>query len=80
MVDSGTAVSAIPPTSADCQRHNSGFTLQAVNQTSIKTYGKCMLKLDLGLRRSFSHMFVAADELQVKAMLSALYNKEKPSN
>ncbi len=60
-VDSGAAVSAIAPTSADRQRHNSGFTLQAVNQTSIKTYGKCMLKLDLGLRRSFSHMFVAAD-------------------
>ncbi len=61
MVDSGAAVSAIPPTSADSQRHNSGFILQAVNQTSIKTYGQCMLKLDLGLRHSFSHMFAAAD-------------------
>ncbi len=61
MIDSGADVSAIPPNLADRQRLNSGFTLQAVNRTSIKTYGQRMLKLDLGLRRSFSHVFTVAD-------------------
>ncbi len=32
-----------------------------VNRTSIKTYGQRMLKLDLGLRRSFPHVFIVAD-------------------
>ncbi len=48
MIDSGADVSAIPPTHADHQRPNSGFTLQAVNRTSIKTYGQRLLKLNLG--------------------------------
>ncbi len=59
MIDSGADVSAIPPTHADRQRPNSGITLQAVNQTSIKTYGQRLL--NLGLRRSFSHIFIVAD-------------------
>ncbi len=50
-----------PPTSPDRQRLSSGFTLQAVNRTSIKTYGQRMLKLHLGLRRSFSHIFVVSE-------------------
>ncbi len=61
MIDSGADASASPPNLADCQRLKSGFTLQAVNRTSIKTYGQRMLKLDLGLRRSFPHVFIVAD-------------------
>ncbi len=61
MIDSGADVSAIPPNHADRQRLNSGFTLQAVNRTSIRTYGQRMLKLDLGLRRSFPNVFIVAD-------------------
>ncbi len=61
MIDSGADVSAFPPNLADRQRLNSGFTLQAVNRMSIKTYGQRMLKLDLGLRRSFPHIFIVAD-------------------
>ncbi len=49
IVDSGADVSAIPPTHADRQRLNGGLTLQAVNQTSIKTYGRRLLKLSLCL-------------------------------
>ena len=37
------------------------LTLQAVNNTSIKTYGKRSLTLDLGLRRTFRWVFVIAD-------------------
>ncbi len=40
MVDSVADVSAIPPNLADRHLHISGFTLQAVNRTSIKTYGQ----------------------------------------
>ncbi len=60
MINSGADVSAIPPNLADHRRLNSGFTLQAVNRTSIKTSGQRMLKLDLGLRRSFPHVFIVA--------------------
>ncbi len=35
--------------------------LQAVNRSSIKTYGQRMLKLDLGLCCSFPHVFIVAD-------------------
>ncbi len=61
MIDSGADVSAITPNLADRQRPNSGFTLQAVNRTSIKSYGQRMLKHGLGLRRSFPHVFIIAD-------------------
>ncbi len=50
MIDFGAAFSAIPPTQADRQRPNSGFTLHAVNQTSIRPYGQRLLNLNLGLR------------------------------
>ncbi len=61
IIDSGADVSAIPLNLADRQRLNRGFTLQAVNRTSIKTYGQRMLQLDLGLRTSFPHVFIVAD-------------------
>ncbi len=57
MIDSGADVSVIPPILADNQRLSSGFTIQAVNQTSI-TYGERMPKLDLGLRRFFPMLFL----------------------
>ncbi len=63
MIDSGADVSAIPPYLADRQRLNSGFKLQAVNRTSIKTYDQRMLNFNLGLRRSFPHVFIGADVL-----------------
>ncbi len=61
MIDSGGDISAIPPTHTDRQRPNSSFTLQAVNRTNIKTYGQRLLNLNLGLRRSFSYIFIVAD-------------------
>ncbi len=61
IIDSGAEISAIPPILADHHRLNSGFRFQAVYRTSIKTYGQRMLKLDLGIRRSFPHVFIVAD-------------------
>ncbi len=49
------------PTQVQVSKYNSGFTLQIVNQTSIKTYGQHLLKHNRGLRRSFSHMFIVTD-------------------
>ncbi len=61
MIDSGADVSAIPPYLADHQRLNIIFSVQAVNQTTIESYDQRMLKLDVGLRRSFPYVFIAAD-------------------
>ena len=38
-----------------------GPSLQAINNTSIPTYGTCSLTLNLGLRRTFRWVFVIAD-------------------
>ena len=58
LVDTGAAVSVITP-AAD-KRCQQNLTLQAANGTSIATYGKRSLTLDLGLRRSFQWVFIVA--------------------
>ena len=60
LVDTGADISIIPPSPAE-KRHLSSRTLQAVNQTSIQTYGEKSLTLDIGLRRTFRWIFVIAD-------------------
>ena len=61
LVDTGSEVSAIPPTPADRRRSPDPLTLTAVNNTSIHTYGKRSLTLNLGLRRSLPWIFIIAD-------------------
>ena len=60
LVDTGADTSIIPPSPAE-KRHLFSRTLQAVNQTSIQTYGEKSLTLDIGLRRTFRWIFVIAD-------------------
>ena len=60
LVDTGADISIIPPSPAE-KRHLSSRTLQAVNHTSIQTYGEKSLTLDIGLRRTFRWIFVIAD-------------------
>ena len=48
----------IPPSPTDCKHK---FTLMAVNDTPIPTYGKRSLTLDRGLRCSFQWIFIIAD-------------------
>ena len=60
LVDTGAAVSVIPPSSSD-RSHKSSICLQAVNNTPITTFGSRSLTLDLGLRRTFHWVFVIAD-------------------
>ena len=60
LIDTRAQVSVIPPSAKD--RHSpSTLTLQAVNNTHIRTYGSRSLTLNLGLRRTFRWVFVVAD-------------------
>ena len=61
MVDNGAELSVIPPSLTNRRNLDPGFTLQAVNKTSISTYGRRLLSLNFGLRRNFSFVFVIAD-------------------
>ena len=61
LVDTGTQVSVIPPTSLQQKHRHDGFQLQAVNNSPIATYGNQLLTLDLGLHRSFWWVFVIAN-------------------
>ena len=61
LVDTGAEVSAIPPTRANRNNCQNGLTLQAINNTSIPTYGKRSLSLDLRLRCTFRWVFVIAE-------------------
>ena len=61
LVDTGSEVSAIPPTHADRRHSPDKLTLMAVNNTPIRTYGKRSLTLNLGLRRSLPWIFIVAD-------------------
>ena len=61
MVDNGAELSVIPPSLADRRNLDPGFALQAVNKTSIATYGRRLLSLDFGFRRNFSFVFVITD-------------------
>ncbi len=61
LVDTGSEISAIPPSPAERLRSPDPLLLMAVNNTSIRTYGKRSLTLNLGLRRSFQWVFIIAD-------------------
>ncbi len=61
LVDTGSEVSVIPLTLSKRKSPPDKLTLIAVNNTPITTYGKQSLTLNLGLRRSFSWIFIIAD-------------------
>ncbi|XP_073831557.1 uncharacterized protein [Musca autumnalis] len=61
LIDSGSAVSVVPPSIIKGKLKPSKLTLLAANQSEIKTFGDCVLKLDLGLQREFKWLFVIAD-------------------
>ena len=60
LIDTGAQVSVVPPSPKDRPSPNS-LTLQAVNGTTIRTYGTWSLTLNLSLRRTFRWIFVVAD-------------------
>ena len=61
LVDTGAAISVLPPSPTNRNNPQQDFNLQAVNGSPITTYGKKSLTLNLGLRRSLQWIFVIAD-------------------
>ena len=61
LVDTGAEVSVYPPSRFGRQCKSSNLTLQAANNTSVRTYGTKLIALNLGLRRSFKWVFIIAD-------------------
>ena len=61
LIDTGSEVSVIPPSRADCRHSSDSLTLMAVNDTPIHTYGKRSLTLNLGLRRALPWIFIIAE-------------------
>nr|VZI46251.1 unnamed protein product [Spirometra erinaceieuropaei] len=61
LVETGAQISVVPPTAADRRFPSPGLHLQAVNCSPIPTFGSLSLTLNIGLRRSFTWIFVIAD-------------------
>ena len=61
LVDTGAAVSVLPPAPTDRKHPQPHFNLQAANGSHIPTFGRKSLTLNLGLRRSLPWIFVVAD-------------------
>lgn len=60
LIDTGAEVSVFP-VSVNEKRNIGPFMLQAVNGSTINTYGQKSLTLNLHLRRSFAWVFILAD-------------------
>ena len=61
LVDTGAQVSVIPPSAHERTQLPSTLTLQAVNNSTIRTYGTRSLTLNIGHRRNLGCVFVIAD-------------------
>ena len=64
LLDTGAAVSVVPPTSQERHRCRGTPPLRAANGSTIVTYGMRSLTIDIGLRRRFQWVFVVADIMQ----------------
>ncbi|BHF62781.1 hypothetical protein SprV_0200576700 [Sparganum proliferum] len=61
LVDTGAQTSVVSPTPVDRRCPSPGLHLQAANCSPISTFGGRSLTINIGLRRSFSWIFVIAD-------------------
>nr|VZI45887.1 unnamed protein product [Spirometra erinaceieuropaei] len=61
LVDTGAQISVVRPTPIDGRCPSPGLHLQAANRSPISTFGSRSLTLTIGLRLSFSWIFVIAD-------------------
>ncbi|BHF70280.1 hypothetical protein SprV_0301333000 [Sparganum proliferum] len=61
LVDTGAQISVVPPTPVDRRCPSPGLHFQAANCSPISTFGSRSLTPNIGLRRSFSWIFVIAD-------------------
>lgn len=61
LIDTGADVSILPASFKLRLKPSDSYTLFAANGTPIRTYGKRLLTLNLGLRRQFEWEFLVAD-------------------
>ncbi|BHF75405.1 hypothetical protein SprV_0501850100 [Sparganum proliferum] len=61
LVDTGAQIGVVPPTAAYRRFPSPGLHLQAANCSPIPTFGSLSLTVNIGLRRSFTWIFVIAD-------------------
>ena len=62
LIDTGAAISVLPASVFAHKNSTPEKTkVTAANGTPINTYGEVLLKVDIGLRRNFHHVFVIAD-------------------
>ena len=61
LVDTGAEISVVPPSALDRKHCKDSFSLQAVNNTPIATYGTQLHTLNIGLRCKFQWIFIIAD-------------------
>jgi transposase InsO family protein len=59
LIDTGAEVSVIPPSTGD--KPVNSPALKAANGTPIRTFGRRLINVNLGLRREFPWVFVVAD-------------------
>jgi len=64
LIDTGADISVLPRRMLRGRFTPTDFQLFAVNNTTIKTYGRKTQVVDLGLRRSFRWQFTIADVVQ----------------
>ncbi|CAH8467626.1 unnamed protein product, partial [Dicrocoelium dendriticum] len=64
LIDTGADISVIPPSQSQHALKQSSLRLTAANGTCISTFGQRSLTLNLGLRRSFTWVFIVADVKQ----------------
>nr|VZI43221.1 unnamed protein product [Spirometra erinaceieuropaei] len=61
LVDTGAQIGVVPPTAVDRRFPSPSLHFQAVNCSPVLTFGSLSLTLNIGLRRSFTWIFVIAD-------------------
>lgn len=61
LIDSGADISVLPASKFKASNQLSDIILTAANGTTISTFGKRMLNIDLGLSREFPFIFLIAD-------------------
>ena len=64
LVDTGSKVSVVPPSSTARKHPPDKLKLAAVNDTPIHTYGKKSLTLNLGFKRALTWIFIVVDVQQ----------------
>ena len=61
LIDTGAEVSVLPPRADDRSHSPDSVKLQAANGSTIQTFGRRTVKVELGLAKPFTWSFTVAD-------------------